>query len=407
MAWGNALRDCARDAPKRIYAKAARVGPGRLQSGARWDLLPPDRYMWASVQTVRGCSKHCSFCSVWRTDGQEPRQRGSDAVIEEIVNAALRLGFRFIALADDNFYPVTLTDIKNAERQGNQHKVDELKAIREERFELMARLAELPEDLTFFTQITMESAEDGRFLDAMREARIRGALVGVEAVTAEGLKAVFKDFNCSGEKLVHQLQEFQRHGVHVLGSFIFGLSTDRADTFDATLELAHKSGLTFAQFVMLTPFCGTVDFERWEKSFGDNVPTVAGTPITRYWLIPPDIRPKMFMPHPTMNSEEMRQRTQSVWDRFYSFGAVWKRSSCTPDLRARLAFIFISKLYRQMYASTGIATDSARRNRANQWARWLAVPCRRLFQGKPMPGLQAPPRKASAATAALREMLDY
>ena len=33
---------------------------------------------------------------------------------------------------------------------------------------------------------------------------------------------------------------------------------------------------------------------------------MAGTPITRYWLIPPDLRPKMFMPHPTMNSEEMR-----------------------------------------------------------------------------------------------------
>ena len=69
--------------------------------------------MWASVQTVRGCPKHCSFCSVWRTDGQKPRQRGADAVIGEIVELR-RLGFRFIALADDNFYPVTLTDIKMA-----------------------------------------------------------------------------------------------------------------------------------------------------------------------------------------------------------------------------------------------------------------------------------------------------
>ena len=74
--------------------------------------------MWASVQTVRGCPKHCSFCSVWRTDGQKPRQRASDVVIEEIVQLR-RLGFRFIALADDNFYPVTLTDIRLAEKQGN------------------------------------------------------------------------------------------------------------------------------------------------------------------------------------------------------------------------------------------------------------------------------------------------
>jgi hypothetical protein len=95
-----------------------------------------------------------------------------------------------------------------------------------------------------------------------------------------------------------------------------------------------------------------------------------------------------------MNSEEMRGRTQHVWDRFYSLASVWKRSRCTPNLRARLAFVFISKLYRQMYASTGITTDSARRNRASAWARWLAIPCRMLFQAPPMPGLQVPRMKA-------------
>lgn len=393
VAWGAALADCRDGSVRRIY-EGGKVEAESFKP-ARWDLLPRDRYMWASVQTVRGCPKHCSFCSVWRTDGQRPRQRNSDVVMEEVV-ALRRLGFRFIALADDNFYPVTLTDMKLAERQGNHAKLTELRAIRGERFELMARLAELPPDLTFFTQITMESAEDAEFLEAMRAARIRGALVGVEAVTAEGLKAVFKDFNCSGDNLIERLQQFRKHGVHVLGSFIFGLTTDRADTFEATLNLAHKAGLTFAQFVMLTPFAGTVDFERWEKAFGADVPKVSDTPITRYWLIPPDQRPKMFMPHPTMNSEELRSRTQGVWDRFYSLGAVWKRSNCTPNLRARLAFIFISKLYRQMYASTGIATDSARRNRANKWARWLAVPCRKLFQGAPMPGLQVPPRRVEA-----------
>jgi radical SAM superfamily enzyme YgiQ (UPF0313 family) len=385
-AWGEALADYRDGTPKRIY-QGGRVGAEQFKP-ARWGLLPQGRYMWASVQTVRGCPKHCSFCSVWRTDGQKPRQRAADTVIEEVVELR-RLGYRFIALADDNFYPVSLSDMQLAERQNNLQRLAELKAIRRERFELMSQLAALPKDMVFFTQITMEAAEDPQFLDAMRAAHIMGALVGVEAVTPEGLKAVYKDFNCSGENLVRRLQEFRNHGIHVLGSFIFGLASDRRETFEATLDVAHRAGLTFAQFVMLTPFPGTVDFDRWEKAQPQEA-QVHGVPITRYWLTPPEVRPKMFMPHPVMSSEEMRQRTQWVWDNFYNIRSIWKRSRCTPSTRARLAFIFISKLYRQMYASTGIATDSARRNKASTWARWLAKPCRRLFIAKPMPELQMP-----------------
>ena len=48
--------------------------------------------------------------------------------------------------------------------------------------------------------------------------------------------------------------------MHVLGSFIFGLPSDRPETFDATAALAERADVTFAQFVMLTPFPGTVDF---------------------------------------------------------------------------------------------------------------------------------------------------
>ncbi len=180
LAWGQALRDHERGCADRIY-NGGRVEASQFKT-ARWDLLNPSKYMWASVQTVRGCPKHCSFCSVWRTDGQRPRQRPSDPVVTEIVELRRR-GFRFIALADDNFYPVSLTDIKLAERQNNLDRVAQLKAIRAERFELMERLAELPKDLVFFTQITMESAEDPEFLEAMRKAHIMGALVGVEAVT--------------------------------------------------------------------------------------------------------------------------------------------------------------------------------------------------------------------------------
>ena len=387
LVWAKALEDCREGTPQAIY-----MG-GQIEASdfvaARWDLIPRDRYMWASVQTVRGCPKHCSFCSVWRTDGQRPRQRASDAVIEEVVQLR-RLGFRFIALADDNFYPVTQTDLQLARQQNNAARLRELESIRNERFELMTRLAHLPDDMVFFTQITMEAAEDVEFLDAMKAARIKGALVGVESVTPDGLKDVYKDFNLAGDHLIERLRTFREHGVHVLGSFIFGLPSDRPETFAATAAAAIKADLTFAQFVTLSPYPGTVDFNRWEKGLGDNPPTVAGIPLTRRWLIPQALRPKLYWDHPVMSAEEIRSRTQGVWDDFYRMGSIWKRSKFIKSSRGRLAFMLISKIYRQMYADTGIATDSARVTWSGRWARWLAKPCRRLFAGRPMPGLQVP-----------------
>ena len=124
------MNDAKRGQLARVY-EGGRIEGDEFKP-ARWDLMPPDSYMWASVQTVRGCPKHCSFCSVWRTDGQKPRPRTSDAVIAEIVELR-RKGFRFIALADDNFYPVALNDLHMASRRADPTTLNNLKAIRDER----------------------------------------------------------------------------------------------------------------------------------------------------------------------------------------------------------------------------------------------------------------------------------
>ena len=321
--WSMVIKDCVAGTLKPLYDGGAIEGSEFLPG--RWNLMPEGRYMWASVQTVRGCPKHCSFCSVWRTDGQRPRQGNVQSVVEEIVDLRRR-GFRFIALADDNFYPVTQEDLRMASRREDKSQLQQLQQIRAERFELMAALEEhLPSDTIFFTQITMEAAEDPEFLDAMRRAHIRGALVGVESVTPEGLKDIYKDFNESGDALVERLRVFRSHGVHILGSFIFGLPSDRLTTFDACLAVADRSDVAFAQFVMLQPFPGTLDFEAWEKGLGNDPKTIDGIPVTKHWLIPQESRPKLYIDHPVMSTEEIRHNTQSVWDRFYSFRSIWKR----------------------------------------------------------------------------------
>ena len=385
--WPRVVEDCVAGRPLPVY-EGGRISGDEFVS-ARWDLLPERRYMWGSVQTVRGCPKHCSFCSVWRTDGQEPRQRAVDRVVREIVQLR-RLGFRFIALADDNFYPVTFEDLAQARRRSDTARLRQLEALRQERFALMARLAELPDDLVFYTQITMEAAEDPEFLEAMNRARILGALVGVESVTHEGLKDVYKGFNLAGEELVARLREFRRYGIHVLGSFIFGLPSDTPTTFDATVDLADQADLAFAQFVLLTPFPGTVDFDKWAAEEQRRGTAIDGIPVTQHWLIPEGRRPRLYVAHPTMSAEEIRAGTQRAWNRFYSWRHVWRRSRIVESVRARVAFVLVSKLYRQMYANTGIATDSARVHRSVRWARWIGRACRGLFLGRPMPDLVVP-----------------
>src|SRR6185295_12241316 len=104
---------------------------------------------------------------------------------------------------------------------------------------------------------------------------------------------------------------FRQHGVYVLGSFIFGLPSDRPSTFDATADVAERAELAFAQFVMLTPYPGTIDFEAWEKKVGNEAMEVGGIPVTRHWLIPQADRPKVYASHPVMAADEIRARTQA------------------------------------------------------------------------------------------------
>jgi radical SAM superfamily enzyme YgiQ (UPF0313 family) len=387
LIWASVLSDCAHGTLRPLY-EGGTIDASDFAS-ARWDLMPPGAYMWASIQTVRGCPKNCSFCSVWRTDGQFPRQRPVDAVIEEVVKLR-RLGYRFIALADDNFYSVSLKDLEKAAGRKDQSHYQRILSLRSERFLLMEKLARIGSNIIFFTQITMEAAEDEEFLLAMRAAGIKGALIGIESVSAEGLTSTFKGFNLTGDALVKRLQKFRKFDIHVLGSFIFGLQSDTKQTFSDTSDLADRAGLTFAQFVPLTPFPGTIDFEKWEKQMILDDTRVAGIPIHKHWLIPVDRRPKIYFSHPVMDANEILSRTQQVWDSFYGISKIWKRSSCVSKIRNRLAFVFISKLYRQMYAKTGISTDSARKSNAVKWTRMIGKLCRPLFSARMLPELQVP-----------------
>src|SRR5437867_3759853 len=80
--WNRVVQDALEKRLQKQYAGGRTSGDEMLK--ARWDLLDPSKYVFPSVQTVAGCPENCSFCSVWVTEGRQPRQRLSTKVIEEV-----------------------------------------------------------------------------------------------------------------------------------------------------------------------------------------------------------------------------------------------------------------------------------------------------------------------------------
>ena len=233
LVWPRVLDDAARGALKPVYE----AGPVAADYAvpARWDLLPIGRYTWGSVRTICGGSNRGVSRSGGRTDDDMPRSRRLDAVIDEIMELRRR-GVRFIALADDNFYPVASADRAMGRKQGSAAG-DEHVRLRAERADLLRRLSALPPDIVFVTAITIEAAKDHAFLDAMRRANIKGVLVGVEAGPQDGLKDIVHGSDMVAEAVAAGLLTFRHHGMHVLGSFVVGPSSERpstAATGDAT-----------------------------------------------------------------------------------------------------------------------------------------------------------------------------
>ncbi len=267
--WAKVIADLIAGEAPDIY-DGGRVADDRFVA-ARWDLAPCDKYLWASIQTVRGCPHDSPLFLDWRSDGQSPRLRTSDMIVGEIMDL-YRRGFRFIALADDNFYPACNEDLRLAEKQGNTALLKELREIRAERFELMIKLCSLPGDMVFFTQVGLDAAEDIEYLDAMRKAHIQGVVLEVDSDTAEDLKAVSRNLDLSGDPLARKLQTFKDHGIHILGSFTGRPAVDQQETFADTAELAKRAGMSFAQFVLRTPLPAKIDSHRWGKGMSEMSP---------------------------------------------------------------------------------------------------------------------------------------
>ena len=218
-------------------------------------------------------------------------------------------------------------------------------------------------------------------------------------MTEAGLKDIYKGFNLSGDALVDAIENVPP-SRRACARLVYFRIAERSQRYVRGDREPRRSGRPDFRSVRLADAVSGDDrFRKVGSGRRQTAPAVDGVPLTQHWLIPERDARSCITKHPTMTLEEIRVKTQGAWDDFYSWRRIWKRSNVVKSLKARVAFVLISKLYRQMYANTGIATDSARVSRSARWARLTGGVCRRLFLAKPMPDLQVP-QPNSAPTVA-------
>ena len=372
--WSDVLADYSADKLQQKY-RGGQLD-GNSFTPARWDLMKTDRYLVGSIQTVRGCPKQCSFCSVWVQDGRVPRLRTNDAILQE-VQQLYRAGFRLVMFADDNFYPYSRQDI--AEARDAQHKRD-LEAGLEQRFDLLNRLGdEVPDDMYFCTQITMEVADDPEYMAAMKRAHVKGALIGIESITQEGLDATRKTFNSTGKELARKLETVRENGFpYIMGAFIFGISSDTEKSLDETIKFARDCGVALAQFIPMTPLPGTVDFHMMQRG---KTPFKMLKADYDYWLDPD--HPRILYDHPNLSEEQLLAKVEAAWSEFYGMSAVIARSrrfGILGDWRRFLAYFVVCRGLLTRYKRYGLSADSAVKGTKRRLATLLGKAAMKLMK---------------------------
>jgi radical SAM superfamily enzyme YgiQ (UPF0313 family) len=381
LVWRQVVEDALSGRLKKLY------GGGRVEGEQmvkpRWDLMKPDRYLMGSIQTVAGCPENCNFCSVWVTDGRRPRLHMRDQIIEE-ANELYRLGFRYIFFADDNFSPSSLGRIA---RETSPTTRALLERVREERLQLFNEYDEaVPRTIFGLTQMTAEVVEDEEYLRAAHDKmRLRGALVGVESFSEEGLKTANKTWNPVGQKMVEAIHKLQDHGILVLASIIYGLENDSVATLRTMRKFAEDSGAALAQFPFFSVYPGTKDYHEmmrdWKNRDRADYKPKHAVQITRdrFWL---DYdHTQISVRHPTIQTADLVREVHESWRCYYKLSAIIARTRTGALSRlsftGKLAYIVSCIGFWSLYPD-GIAADNVRKKKLGFVGRislkiWIAL----------------------------------
>jgi radical SAM superfamily enzyme YgiQ (UPF0313 family) len=265
------------------------------------------------VETARGCTFSCDFCSITQFYQRSHQQRP----VAEVVKEVKELGRRYIFFTDDNI------------------------GVNRERFrELLTAL--IPLKVLWSGQVSIDIAKDEELLGLMRCSGCMCVLIGFETLNPVVLARMDKAVNRQTTIYETACSAFRKHGIGIYGTFVFGYDDDGPESFQKTLAFSQRHGFFFTAFNHLVPFPGTPLYARLAKE---------GRLLHDKWWLSKDYRfGDVAFRVRGMSEQQLASLCYQFRQRFYSPLSILKRlrnwRANAPSLQRLLLFVFLNVLSR-------------------------------------------------------------
>lgn len=230
--WPKFLREWETGAYEKRYEQSEPTDMSKVPC-PRYDLLPSHRYLIGSMQFSRGCPFQCEFCDIIITFGRRPRLKTSPQVIAEL-DALHKSGLDLVFIVDDNLI-------------GNK------KAVKQLLRDVSAWQQEHGYPLSFFTEASLDLAEDDELMQLMVDANIQCVFIGIETPNEESLRETKKLQNVreKGGTILDKVKHIQHAGIEVWCGMIVGFDNDKSDIFDMQIRFLTDARIVHAMVGML------------------------------------------------------------------------------------------------------------------------------------------------------------
>jgi radical SAM superfamily enzyme YgiQ (UPF0313 family) len=275
----------------------------------KWEIFKGMGYVNTNfVETSRGCSHDCKFCSTSPFYHHTHRTRPIEDVIRDVKNVK-SFPKKFIFFVDDNII-------------GDKEYAKKLfKAL-------------IPLKIFWISQATVDIGEDKELVKLAAKSGCFGLFLGFESISKVNLEEMGKEHNRIN-RYKQTINILHQYGIGIEAGFIFGFDKDDNSVFKHTLDFLKQTKIDSFLAIYLTPIPGTILYDEFKKQ-----KRLITDDYSKY-----DFRHIVFKPK-NMSAQEVYEGVSWISKEFYSKKLVTKRIFSKlwnfithPSIRRLLGFV--------------------------------------------------------------------